>query len=472
MSEPSERHASGIFCNRTLNLRSIRAIGYDMDYTLIHYHVDVWEERAFVHARDSLVARGWPLADLVFDPTAVIRGLVLDLELGNIVKANRFGYVHRASHGTRMLEFEERRALYSRTYVDLRDPRWVFLNTLFSHSEASLYAQLVDLLDAGRLPGVMGYPALYDAVRVGLDAAHMEGRLKAEIVADPDRFVDLDPDVPLTLMDQRAAGKKLLLITNSEWPYTRDMMAWAFDRYLPDGMTWRDLFDLIVVSARKPGFFDGDHAMFEVVDEEGLLRPVVGDLEQGHRYLGGSAAVIEMHLGLSGSEILYVGDHIFADVNLSKRHLSWRTALILRELEAEIDQLESFAAAQAALTRLMADKAPLELEQARVRLDLQRLSRGYGPQPTESKRALRGRFEALEQRLAAIDAELGPLARAGSTLSSARWGLLLRAGNDKSHLARQVERHADIYLSRVSHFLRHTPHLYLRSPRTSLPHDP
>lgn len=31
----------GIFCSRTLNLRSISAIGYDMDYTLIHYNVAV-----------------------------------------------------------------------------------------------------------------------------------------------------------------------------------------------------------------------------------------------------------------------------------------------------------------------------------------------------------------------------------------------------------------------------------------------
>ncbi|RZR86013.1 hypothetical protein BHM03_00013109 [Ensete ventricosum] len=31
----------GIFCSRTLNLRSISAIGYDMDYTLIHYNVMV-----------------------------------------------------------------------------------------------------------------------------------------------------------------------------------------------------------------------------------------------------------------------------------------------------------------------------------------------------------------------------------------------------------------------------------------------
>ena len=43
---PPER---GLFCNRTLNLRAIRAIGYDMDYTLVHYRPDEWERRAYEH---------------------------------------------------------------------------------------------------------------------------------------------------------------------------------------------------------------------------------------------------------------------------------------------------------------------------------------------------------------------------------------------------------------------------------------
>ena len=47
----------------------------------------------------------------------------------------------------------------------------------------------------------------------------------------------------------------------------------------------------------------------------------------------------------------------------------------------------------------------------------------------------------------------------------------MRAGNDKSHLARQVERYADIYMSRVANFLDVTPYGYLRSMRGSLPHD-
>jgi DNA-directed RNA polymerase subunit RPC12/RpoP len=33
----------------------------------------------------------------------VIRGLILDKEKGNLVKADRFGYIKRAMHGTKML---------------------------------------------------------------------------------------------------------------------------------------------------------------------------------------------------------------------------------------------------------------------------------------------------------------------------------------------------------------------------------
>ena len=47
-----------VFTNRTLNMRSIKAIGYDMDYTLTQYHAEAWEERAFAHARDRLAALG------------------------------------------------------------------------------------------------------------------------------------------------------------------------------------------------------------------------------------------------------------------------------------------------------------------------------------------------------------------------------------------------------------------------------
>ena len=137
----------------------------------------------------------------------MIRGLTIDVERGNLVKPTRFGYVIRASHGSEFLQFDRLRSAYQGVAVDLGDPRWVFLNTLFSLSEAALFAGLVDLFDAGMIPDIGSYAELYEAVRVTLDAAHMEGRLKQAILDDPKRFVVDDPEVALTLLDQHHAGK-------------------------------------------------------------------------------------------------------------------------------------------------------------------------------------------------------------------------------------------------------------------------
>src|SRR4051812_2573294 len=98
-----------------------------MDYTLVHYRVAEWEKRAYEYLRQQFAAAGWPVGQLQFDPQTVCRGLILDLDLGNLVKANRFGFVKRAIHGTRPLDFEEQRQAYSRIVIDLAEPRWVFL---------------------------------------------------------------------------------------------------------------------------------------------------------------------------------------------------------------------------------------------------------------------------------------------------------------------------------------------------------
>ncbi len=467
---PRER---GIFCNRTMNMRSIKAIGYDMDYTLIHYHVDEWERLAYEHLKTWLLARKFPVEGLAFDPNFVIRGLIIDTEHGNLLKVNRFGYVKRAMHGTRDLDFDTMRRVYGRTIVDLSESRFVFLNTLFSVSEACMYAGLVDLLDAGNLPAAMTYEQLYRMTKQGLDEAHMEGRLKAEIMADPDRFVVLDADAPRALLDQKRAGKKLLLITNSEWGYTDSMMRYAYGRFLPSGMTWRDLFDVVIVQARKPEFFMQRSPLFRVVTDEGLLVPTNGPIVLGQCYLGGDAMQVERSLGFSGDEILYVGDHIWGDVRVSSSILRWRTALILRELEEEVKASHAARVDEARLASLMEEKEANELAICQLRLMEQR--RKSGDVLTDGSPTLEQiemRLQATKQALAELDERIAPLAKAAGEVSNPHWGLLLRTGNDKSHLARQIERSADIYTSRVSNFLLHTPYFYFRSRRGTLPHDP
>jgi len=355
--------------------------------------------------------------------------------------------------------------------VDLGEDRFEFINTLFSLSEASLYAQLVDLMDDGRIEKGVGYRGLYQAVTTSLDGAHNDGSLKRDILDAPDRFIEPDPDGVLALVDQFHAGKRLMLITNSEWEYTKRIMAHAFDPYLPEDMKWRDLFEAIIVSADKPAFFTSLKNLYKVVDEEAsLLRPHSGEIEPGSVFFGGCARQVEDFLGLSGDEILYVGDHLFGDVHFSKALLRWRTALILRELESEVESLQAFQPNETKLERLMAEKTVLEGEMSAVRLAMQRQRLGYGTIPHGVKPD-KGRLEILRNQIAGLDAEITPLAVESSRLRNTAWGPLMRSGIDKSLFARQVEKYADCYTSRVGNFAHVSPFALLRAARVDLPHD-
>ena len=176
-------------------------------------------------------------------------------------------------------------------------------------------------------------------------------------------------------------------------------------------------------------------------------------------------------LGVDGDQILYIGDHMFGDVRQSKKLSQWRTALIVRELEDELQAVASWRREQERVDGLMAEKERLEFAFSQYRLARQRQRGNYGPILAADTGDLADKMNALRDRLVQLDNEIAPLVARGGQIHNRHWGLMMRAGNDKSLLARQVEGHADVYTSRVSNFVFETPFVYLRSMRGSLPHD-
>ena len=83
---PLETPPRGVFCTRSLDLKDIKCIGYDMDYTLIDYKMEVWEERAYHYSLKELQRKGFPVRGLVFNPELVFRGLIIDKDNGNVLK--------------------------------------------------------------------------------------------------------------------------------------------------------------------------------------------------------------------------------------------------------------------------------------------------------------------------------------------------------------------------------------------------
>lgn len=49
-----------------------------MDYTLVRYRVDAWEERAYHYAKEWLRAKGFWVSGLNFEADLVVRGLIVD----------------------------------------------------------------------------------------------------------------------------------------------------------------------------------------------------------------------------------------------------------------------------------------------------------------------------------------------------------------------------------------------------------
>jgi len=403
-------------------------------------------------------------------------------------------------HGTRRLSVEERDREYSRLTVDLRDSRWAFLNTLFSVSEGCLYAQLVDRLDSGELVSeckppfdydrCCTYDQLYGAVSKALFRAHVQGQLKDEVMRDPAKFIYTDSAFAQTLLEQREAGKKLALITNSDWVYTRKLMSFTYDPFLPAGMSWRDLFDVVVVSASKPEFFStARRPVYEIVSDDGMLREA-HKFDGGKAYAGGNANMVEKLFGVSGPRVLYVGDHIFTDVNMAKRGLSWRTCLILQELEAEVAGLENGKERTHKLQRLFRQKDEqssvmnfLKSKLDSAKLDSLAETGGGAREGGESDRAaeeaeplqveeIEVALARLRGSLAVIEEEINLLLWDEGAHVNRHWGFATRAGfADKSHLMRQIEKYADIYTSRVSNFLRYTPYKHFICGQQSLAHN-
>ena len=80
---PEKRNISGfdIFCNRELKLDAVRAIGFDMDYTLAQYHQPAFDKLAFDGAKEKLVKKlGYPEAVLDFEYDHEVRKKKRDVD--------------------------------------------------------------------------------------------------------------------------------------------------------------------------------------------------------------------------------------------------------------------------------------------------------------------------------------------------------------------------------------------------------
>ncbi|RKX34886.1 MAG: HAD family hydrolase, partial [Verrucomicrobia bacterium] len=249
LSSPGRR----IFTNRNLRMESIEAMGFDMDHTLAVYNTKNFNHLCFDLALERLISdHGYdPVIRTVrWDPDAVIRGLIVDKQEGNLLKLDAYNHVTRARRGFRFLEKDELRQVYSRGDLRLGSDRFRIFDTLFDMPEGCIFSGLMELKENGEACQDRTPEQIYTQIRKTVDGMHADGTLKARIIADLGRFFIPDPDLVPILRKFREAGKKLFLLTNSEADYTAAVMNFLVGG--EDG-SWEDLFDLIICFSRKPG---------------------------------------------------------------------------------------------------------------------------------------------------------------------------------------------------------------------------
>ena len=318
---------------------------------------------AYRQACGKLVSQlGYPKEVLGFeyDCHYMVRGLAVDKARGNVLKMDRHKYVKLAYHGFRELSREERLATYADAVVreSYDEPDYALLDTLFSLGETYLFCQLVELRDAKpELFGGRSYARMHADVRAAVDMCHRDGSLKRVVAADPGEYIYPDPALVPLLDLLRCSGRKVFLVTNSLWDYTHVVMNYLCEGRVGDNKTldWTKRFDVIITGSAKPKFFENEREPIFAVDpatgnllntDNGAPLPHVGGADplatrvalevgfpnvvppgagtgaagegapvgRGKIFQGGSYRHLHAMLGVSaGSQVLYVGDHIYGD---------------------------------------------------------------------------------------------------------------------------------------------------------------
>jgi 5'-nucleotidase len=477
-----------IFVNRSLRLDKIHFFGFDMDYTLAIYKSPEYEELEYQLTIERLIQMGYPrsITSLKYDPEFPIRGLFLDHKKGNFLKIDNFGNIAACVHGRNVVPKKVVAELYPslRIHNDEIGTRFYLLNTLFTLPEACLYADLVNHFESMKAKNGenasptkettnsttksniesdvdqkehiiyspemdISYSNLFFDIRNAIEYVHTEnGPLKKKTLEDLPKYIVRTEKLSILLNRLKEAGRVTFLLTNSPWYYTNKVMSFLLDGFNPKYSHWREYFDHVIVGASKPAFFMEGTTLREVDVTTGNLKigHVSKTFKKGCVYQGGNLDIFEKLAGVqNGDNVLYIGDHIFADIIISKKKHGWRTLLVVPELKRE---LRIWKEVQPLYQRLL----KLELLKSEMYRDMD-YEAVHPPDTSLIRRHMNSTINEL-------NASYNKL-----------FGSLFRSGLKLSFFGMQVQRYADLYTSDYYNLLNY-PMFYYFSPTASLmPHE-
>uniref|UniRef100_A0A1A8KU69 5'-nucleotidase domain containing 3 n=1 Tax=Nothobranchius kuhntae TaxID=321403 RepID=A0A1A8KU69_NOTKU len=442
-----------IFANNEMSLRDIEIYGFDYDYTLAFYSSHL-HTLIFNIARDILITNHrYPegLRKYEYIPDFAVRGLHYDVQKALLMKIDAFHYIQLGTvyRGLDPVPDEEVIAMYEGSHVPLEIMSDFYGKSTHEHTMKQ-FMDIFSLPEMTLLSCVNDFfmrhnidyePVhLYKDVKEAIRDVHVKGIMYRAVEADAEKYICYGEQSHAVLRKLAAYGKRMFLITNSPFDFVNRGMSYIV------GEDWRDLFDVVIVQADKPSFFNDRRKPFRRVTDKGaLLWDRIHRLERGQIYKQGNLYEFLRLTGWRGSKVLYFGDHIYSDLaDLTLKH-GWRTGAIIPELRKEIKIMNTQQYAHMmtwlqALTGL--------IEQMQVHRDP--ATRAVVEEWIKEREAMKPHTKDI---------------------FNAQFGSLFRTDHNPTYFSRRLSRFADIYMATISCLLNYDLKHIFFPRRTPLQHE-
>mmetsp|Transcript_2187 Transcript_2187/g.5041 ORF Transcript_2187/g.5041 Transcript_2187/m.5041 type:complete len:566 (-) Transcript_2187:382-2079(-) len=464
--EPSAQEQSfsprEIFANSEIHMDEIQAIGFDYDFTLVSYR-NALQKLIFREARDHLVAtKRYPkeLQDLLeYDPSFAIRGLTFDTERCLMYKMDPSFRVDLTCvfKGRQRLERDHALdalggKLHMRRGAKTDSLRGIF--DLFSLAEACLLSDVTEYFFSNKID--FSPAAVFQDVSSSISYVHQSGLMHRHVMADMETYLKPTPKLRTLLEELQDSGIETFVLSNSGFDYVDAGM-----RYLC-GNDWMDLFRVVACEAEKPGFYSSSNP-FRQIDLDSATKKdtkkrinwaAVTQLEQGKAYCKGNIDDLMRMTGWNGNQVLYIGDHLFADLRTPARFHGWWTGAIIRELEHEIQVERS------------PEYVVLSLKMQLTEELMRRIQ--WSPPENPATTSVTPYLDFFDKERAALRQNMNDL------VNKNFGSVFVSASHSPSLFSSFMTRYVDLYTSRLENLLDYgipDYRFYPRKKRT-LPHDP
>ncbi|KAK4025884.1 hypothetical protein OUZ56_014924 [Daphnia magna] len=451
---PPDVDVDGVFATNELDLDKVSVYGFDYDYTLACYKESV-DHLIYNLGRETLVRKLKYPSDIMklnYEPGFAVRGLHFDIGKGLLLKVDSFhqiqlGCVYR---GLTPLSDEDVLNLYGQHYIPADylesyvhngsqqgSSKMAHLADLFSVPEMSLLCNTTEYFVNNNLdyhPDI-----LFRDVKSAVQSIHPV--MHQTVQKNPEDYLEKDPLLELFFDRLINAGKKLFLVTNSPFNFVNKGMQYLI------GEHWRDIFDVIIVQARKPKFFTDENRPFRVYDlhQQDHVWDKVHNLEKGRVYCEGNVRQLQGMTGWKGRSVLYFGDHPYTDLADASLVHGWKTGAIIKELTSEIKTL---------------NKPEFKWHVNWLQV-LQQLIEEH--QDVED--------EPSQQLIKHWIGERDELRKETKHVFNKQFGSLFRTYHNPTYFSRRLFRFADVYTSNVTNLLRFSPKHTFYARRGALPHE-